>query len=137
MLKIYYNEESNADYRIHLILRGDFCKAECSSNSESRKGADVIEALHPYSSYVLTEGNFKPYRQEIPSLVAYTRSWKDRTILILCNYGNETMIVPLPPKSGRTLIDNYGRTVCGKEFQLKAFEAAAVLWEKNSLEGME
>ena len=96
----------------------------------------VTLRLHSDVSDVLTEGNFKPYRQEIPSLVAYTRSWKDRTILILCNYGNETMIVPLPPKGGRTLIDNYGRTVCGKEFQLKAFEAAAVLWEKNSLEEM-
>ena len=36
MLKIYYNEESNADYLIHLTLRGDYCKAECTSNSESR-----------------------------------------------------------------------------------------------------
>jgi predicted DNA-binding WGR domain protein len=43
----------------------------------------------------------------------------------------------LSSKDGRTLIDNYGRIVCGKEFQMKAFEAAAVLWEKNSLEGME
>ena len=57
MLKIYYNEESNADYIIHLTIRGDYCKAECSSNSESRKGTDVIETLHPYNSYVLTEGN--------------------------------------------------------------------------------
>lgn len=69
MLKIYYNEESNADHVVHLTLSGDFCKVECSSAVDGRAGSDVIENLRPYSSYALTESNgtVKIFRQPMQS----------------------------------------------------------------------
>ena len=69
MLKILYNEESNADHVVHLTIRGNYCKAECTSAIDGLKGIDAIESMRPYSSYTLTESNgtIKSFRRPMQS----------------------------------------------------------------------
>lgn len=77
MLKIYYNTKSNADIAIKLEIKGSYCRAEVkqyedvdnddAQNTEKviSQGADVIENMLPYNSYVMTakKGKVKIYRQ--------------------------------------------------------------------------
>lgn len=64
MLKIYYNEKSDADISLKITINGLFLKVEASDEKEQRKGLGVIEAMRSYNSYSLINsgGIVKFYR---------------------------------------------------------------------------
>lgn len=69
MLKIYYNEKSDADISVKLELNGCYCKATVQQNDGGDlpviEGMDVIENMLPYNSYALiaNTGKVKIYRR--------------------------------------------------------------------------
>lgn len=65
MIKIYFNEISDADTKIKLIIKDLTIKAEVRSKNPEGYGVDSIETLMPYNSYSLarSRGFVKNYRQ--------------------------------------------------------------------------
>lgn len=64
MLKIYYNEKSNADIDLKITINGLFLRVDASSEKEEKEGVGVIEAMRAYNSYSLinSSGVVKVYR---------------------------------------------------------------------------
>ena len=67
MLKIYYNEKSNADVDIKIRLAGTFLKVE--AKDKELEGTGVVETLRSYNSYSLVDksGLVKVYRTIVKS----------------------------------------------------------------------
>lgn len=65
MLKIYFNEKSDADNNIKLTIKSLCVTAEVTGVNPGAYGKDVIETLRPYSSYILVDapGKVKNYRR--------------------------------------------------------------------------
>lgn len=65
MLKIYYNEKSDADMAVHLTVQGSYIKAEITDKSNGAAGTDILENMLPYNSYALVRrsGEVKNYRK--------------------------------------------------------------------------
>ena len=65
MLKIYFNEKSDAENKITLTIKELCITAEVKSLNPAAYGMDVIETLRPYSSYTLVDstGKVKNYRK--------------------------------------------------------------------------
>ena len=65
MLKIYFNEKSDADNSIKLTVKSLCVIAEVTGVNPGAYGKDVIETLRPYSSYILVDapGKVKNYRR--------------------------------------------------------------------------
>lgn len=54
---------------VDLVIKGTYCKITCKDPQNERYGADIIEAMRPYSSYGLTEssGQVKNFRKVMKS----------------------------------------------------------------------
>ena len=65
MIKIYFNEKSDAENKIKLTIKGLCVSAEVTGINPGAYGKDVIETLRPYSSYILVDapGKVKNYRR--------------------------------------------------------------------------
>lgn len=65
MLKILFNEKSDADNKINIILQSLSIKVEVEDKKRSKVGFDIISSLLPYSSYALccSSGKTKIYRK--------------------------------------------------------------------------
>ncbi len=65
MLKIYFNEKSDADIKLKLTIRELCVSAEVVSVNPAGCGKDTIETLRPYNSYILVDstGKVKNYRR--------------------------------------------------------------------------
>lgn len=88
--------------------------------------------LRTNSTYadVLTYGRFVPKYCEIQNLVAYSRERAEQCMLILLNYQNRDVSIPLEDVTAKVILSNYGRkTIEGAdsgEFIMKPFEAIAL-----------
>lgn len=65
MLKIYFNEKSDAENKIKITVKELCVIAEVTGINPAAYGKDVIETLRPYSSYILVDspGKVKNYRK--------------------------------------------------------------------------
>lgn len=65
MLKILFNEKSDAKNQIAITIKDLTVTAEVTSESIAVSGKDIIETLRPYNSYVLADcvGKVKNYRE--------------------------------------------------------------------------
>ena len=65
MIKMYFNDISDATHTISISIQKECVIAEVSNEDMQMKGRDVIEALRPYSSYALVDatGKVKNYRK--------------------------------------------------------------------------
>lgn len=65
MLKIYFNEKSDADIKLKLTVKELCVSAEVVSIDPAGYGRDIIETLRPYNSYTLVDspGKVKNYRR--------------------------------------------------------------------------
>ncbi len=69
MLKIFFNEKSDAKSQITINIKARTVTAQVIGASPDVTGKDVIETLRPYNSYVLVDstGKVKNYREIHPS----------------------------------------------------------------------
>lgn len=65
MLKIYFNEKSDAENKIKINIKDLCVTAEVTSVHPTGYGKDIIETLRPYNSYTLVSspGKVKNYRK--------------------------------------------------------------------------
>ena len=65
MLKIYFNEKSDSEHKLKIIIKDLCVAAEVIAKYPAGYGKDAIETLRPYNSYTLvsSSGKVKNYRK--------------------------------------------------------------------------
>ncbi len=83
---------------------------------------------HPDYAETVVYGATEPYMQEIRSLMAYFRRSDEKTLLVLGNFRDEVLTVPLPGDVKTVLINNL------KEYSAEGNRAALAPWQFLVLE---
>ena len=79
-------------------------------------------------SDVIKYGDYKLILEEHPEIFAYTRSWNDDNILVICNFYGNTINVFLgeeySEKDSQIILSNYkDAKILGRDIKLRPYEA--------------
>ena len=81
----------------------------------------------PDLSDLFTYGDFSPFMENEDLLMAYTRTFKDRQVLIAGNFSHEEKVLSLPC-AARLLLANDSITLNEDRITLKPFDAAVIIF---------
>lgn len=85
-----------------------------------------------HSHEIIAYGRYQLILEDHPQVYAYTREWKCRRLLVVCNLTGNATTAELPAefRSGNMLISNYDNTNLNEHMVLRPWEAFAVLMEE-------
>lgn len=101
-------------------------KAQCADAHSIHAYYKALVRLRKHSEYsdIFGYGTFAPALEQYDNVVAYTRTWEGKRLLVINNYQNKEIVVHLEEPIQAVVLNNYeGDAPSGQDITLKPYQS--------------